>query len=193
MHVTLTKAGERALEHDAPPAAPDPNACGAERGDGLTCVRPQGHPGRHHGAGLVDWPATPDRNREHPAAAYHARRRAEVDAKVYDAALSVLAQEGRSGFTVEAVAERSGVAKTTIYRRHADADALAAATVRHALVPLTDGVPMSDSLWRALVGKTIEAAGEIVNGSALGLNDVQLRACVAVLLASAAAVTGTEG
>jgi len=36
--------------------------------------------------------------------------------KVLDAALEVIAEGGVSGFTVDAVAKRSGVAKTTIYR-----------------------------------------------------------------------------
>ncbi len=36
--------------------------------------------------------------------------------KVLDAALEVIADDGVGGFTVDAVAKRSGVAKTTIYR-----------------------------------------------------------------------------
>jgi AcrR family transcriptional regulator len=55
--------------------------------------------------------------REHPAAAYHARRRSEVDAKILKAARYVLNNEGLAALTVERVAADSGVAKTTIYRR----------------------------------------------------------------------------
>jgi AcrR family transcriptional regulator len=55
--------------------------------------------------------------REHPAAAYHARRRSEVDAKILKTAREVLNNEGLAALTVERVAADSGVAKTTIYRR----------------------------------------------------------------------------
>lgn len=55
--------------------------------------------------------------REHPAAAYHARRRSEVDAKILASAREILNGEGLSALTVERVAAESGVAKTTIYRR----------------------------------------------------------------------------
>ncbi len=59
--------------------------------------------------------SSPDR--EHPAAAYHARRRGEVDAKILKTARDILDSEGLSALTVERVAAESGVAKTTIYRR----------------------------------------------------------------------------
>ncbi|MEH3053494.1 MAG: helix-turn-helix domain containing protein [Patulibacter minatonensis] len=55
--------------------------------------------------------------REHPAAAYHARRRSEVDAKILATAREILNNEGLAALTVERVAADSGVAKTTIYRR----------------------------------------------------------------------------
>ncbi|MFT4035289.1 MAG: helix-turn-helix domain-containing protein [Patulibacter sp.] len=55
--------------------------------------------------------------REHPAAAYHARRRSEVDAKILATARRILNEEGLAALTVERVAAESGVAKTTIYRR----------------------------------------------------------------------------
>ena len=63
--------------------------------------------------------ATPENStvREHPAAAYHARRRSEVDAKILKTARTILNEEGLAALTVERVAADSGVAKTTIYRR----------------------------------------------------------------------------
>ncbi|MBJ7472069.1 MAG: TetR/AcrR family transcriptional regulator, partial [Solirubrobacteraceae bacterium] len=63
--------------------------------------------------------ATPENTtvREHPAAAYHARRRSEVDAKILKTARKILNDEGLAALTVERVAADSGVAKTTIYRR----------------------------------------------------------------------------
>lgn len=60
---------------------------------------------------------TPDVKSSHPAAAYHARRRSEVDAKILGTARQILNNEGLAALTVERVAAESGVAKTTIYRR----------------------------------------------------------------------------
>lgn len=45
-------------------------------------------------------------------------RSAEADAAIADAALALLAEVGFDGVTVEAVAARAGVAKSTVYRRH---------------------------------------------------------------------------
>jgi AcrR family transcriptional regulator len=51
-------------------------------------------------------------------------RSAEARRKALEAAIQVLASDGVVGFTVEAVARRSGVAKTTIYRNWPSADDL---------------------------------------------------------------------
>ena len=68
-------------------------------------------------------------------------RLARTRAAVLDAAIEVLAEGGTTGFTVEAVVARSGVAKTTIYRRWPTKDALlldAVACFRHTeIVPDT--------------------------------------------------------
>ena len=44
-------------------------------------------------------------------------RSEEAQKKVLDTAVELVAEVGISGFTVDAVSKRSGVAKTTIYRR----------------------------------------------------------------------------
>jgi len=44
-------------------------------------------------------------------------RSAAAERRIRDAALALLAERGIGGFSVEAVAARAGVAKTTIYRR----------------------------------------------------------------------------
>lgn len=49
-------------------------------------------------------------------------RSRETDRRITDAALELLRSGGPAAVTVEAVAAESGVAKTTIYRRHADRD-----------------------------------------------------------------------
>ena len=51
------------------------------------------------------------------------------DLAILDAALSLLTEVGYEQLSIEAVAARSGVAKTTIYRRYRDKAALVAAAV----------------------------------------------------------------
>lgn len=51
-------------------------------------------------------------------------RSAEARRKALEAAMLVLVDDGVVGFTIEAVARRSGVAKTTIYRNWPSVDAL---------------------------------------------------------------------
>ncbi|WP_099042661.1 TetR/AcrR family transcriptional regulator [Mycobacterium neglectum] len=58
-------------------------------------------------------------------------QRRDVDDSIADATLALLRTKGPRSVTVEAVAARSGIAKTTIYRRYSDRrDMLAAALSR---------------------------------------------------------------
>ena len=66
----------------------------------------------------------------------HTRRRARSEKAILDAARALIAERGVEGLTVEGVAARSGVAKTTIYRRWRDKDELALAI----LVDTTDQI-----------------------------------------------------
>ena len=63
-------------------------------------------------------------------------RRAKSRARVLHAAVELLRVEGLAGLTIEAVAARSGVAKTTIYRQFADSEALHVAAVDTASCPV---------------------------------------------------------
>jgi AcrR family transcriptional regulator len=56
-------------------------------------------------------------------------RRARSDQAILAATRELLEQHGVRGLTIEGVAERSGVAKTTIYRRYRDRDELALAVL----------------------------------------------------------------
>jgi AcrR family transcriptional regulator len=56
-------------------------------------------------------------------------RTMRVQSAVFDATLSVLAELGYAGLSIERIAERSGVNKTTIYRRWQTKDALLAAAM----------------------------------------------------------------
>jgi AcrR family transcriptional regulator len=55
----------------------------------------------------------------------HQKRRARTERVVLDATRELLAESGFGSLTIEGVAERSGVAKTTIYRRYRSKNDLA--------------------------------------------------------------------
>ena len=58
-------------------------------------------------------------------------RDAALDRRIAEAALDVLADLGIAGFTIEAVAHRAGVGKSTIYRRCTGRDELLAVALDH--------------------------------------------------------------
>jgi AcrR family transcriptional regulator len=60
-------------------------------------------------------------------------RREETDRSIHGAALRLLRDGGPAAVTVEAVATESGVAKTTIYRRYADREAVLRAALKAAI------------------------------------------------------------
>ena len=62
-------------------------------------------------------------------------RREGADAQILDTTLAVLEEKGYSDLTVDEVAERTKVAKTTIYRRWASKGALVAAAVATRVTP----------------------------------------------------------
>jgi AcrR family transcriptional regulator len=62
------------------------------------------------------------------------RPRSEVcQQAILNAAFALLAEQGLAGFTIEAVSARSGVARTTIYRRWPTRGALAVDSFRHSV------------------------------------------------------------
>ena len=65
-------------------------------------------------------------------------RNPATDSRLHEATLQVLRERGPSGVTIEAVSHASGVAKTTIYRRHANADELLAAALEQLTVTAPD-------------------------------------------------------
>ena len=68
-------------------------------------------------------------------------RSARVRASVLEAVESILADEGYAELSIEAVADRAGVHKTTVYRRWATREALVADTLRErsrVAVPIPD-------------------------------------------------------
>ncbi|WP_375482215.1 TetR/AcrR family transcriptional regulator [uncultured Jatrophihabitans sp.] len=53
-----------------------------------------------------------------------------IDAAILDATVDELVDHGRNGLSMERVADRAGVAKTTVYRRYPDADEMIVAALR---------------------------------------------------------------
>ena len=82
-------------------------------------------------------------------------RSEEADRAIVAAALDVLVEEGASGFTVEAVAQRAGVGKSTIYRRFDGSHQLLAealSTLNDDIPPPPVGMPVRDGLIAVLEG-----------------------------------------
>lgn len=65
-------------------------------------------------------------------------------ARVLETAVAILREEGLAGLTIEAVAARSGVAKTTIYRQFSDREELHIAAVQS--VACAPELPFTDDL-----------------------------------------------
>ncbi len=101
-------------------------------------------------------------------------QRQDVDDGIADATLALLRTKGPRSVTVEAVAARSGIAKTTIYRRHRDRrDMLSAALSRVTTPePLAAHAEAPDRL-RWLIGEAVKTVdvGIGVGGFAAMLTD----------------------
>jgi AcrR family transcriptional regulator len=96
--------------------------------------------GAAHAPGARPWCPSP-RERPRPRAA----RSAEADEAIVRATLEVLLEEGFRGLSVDAVRQRAGVGKATIYRRFPDKDALVVAAIR-SLHKAVDEPPDTGSL-----------------------------------------------
>ena len=70
-------------------------------------------------------------------------RSPEIDARLVDATLSLLREAGPEAVNIQAVAERSGVAKTTIYRRYRNRDMMLRTAIEAAVTP-PSGPPSAD-------------------------------------------------
>ncbi|MFJ4715830.1 TetR/AcrR family transcriptional regulator [Streptomyces sp. NPDC088785] len=79
---------------------------------------------------------------------------------ILEATLSLLTEVGYEQLSMEAVASRSGSAKTTIYRRYRDKAALVAAAVEHR-ARATPPEPAADDLRANLLGLVSWLAGQI--------------------------------
>lgn len=97
-----------------------------------------------------------------PATEHEDPRRAKSRARVLAAAADVLREEGLAGLTIEAVAARSGVAKTTIYRQFDDREALHVATLE--MVGSAVHMPVTDDLVADVTAYCKELATKLRDG-----------------------------
>ena len=95
-------------------------------------------------------------------------RRSDVDDRLREATLRLVRDGGPSAVTVEAVAAASGVAKTTIYRRHANRDALLRSAMAAAVSAPADlsGLPARERL-RAALDQTWRHVDEVLGRGGL--------------------------
>lgn len=70
----------------------------------------------------------------------------ENDAAILNAALDLLIERGATGTSIEAVAQRAGVAKLTVYRRWRSKEDLLMAALEHARAPDMDAAPAGQSI-----------------------------------------------
>jgi AcrR family transcriptional regulator len=81
-----------------------------------------------------------------------------ADALILDAALDLLIERGAGSASIEAIARRAGVAKTTVYRRWQSKEDLLAAALEHAREPDPVGAGAEPSI-EELVDLTAEQLG----------------------------------
>lgn len=89
-------------------------------------------------------------------------RRAETDARILSATIALIREHGPQGVNVASVAAASGIARTTIYRRYADREAL----LRAALGTITErgAPPAAASVPEKLAWVLTETEQVIVSG-----------------------------
>ncbi|MGW1346757.1 TetR/AcrR family transcriptional regulator, partial [Kribbella sp. NPDC002412] len=72
----------------------------------------------------------------------------KTDQRIIDAALELLREKGPAAVNIDAAAARSGVARTTIYRRYRSRDELMTAVLEHLIdpAPLAPDLPVAEKL-----------------------------------------------
>jgi AcrR family transcriptional regulator len=88
-------------------------------------------------------------------------RSTQADEAILRAALELLATDGYRALTMEAVRERSGVGKATLYRRYSSKEEL----VKAAIVHLNSDIPMPEDTG-TVVGDFAATAQTIISGAA---------------------------
>lgn len=96
----------------------------------------------------------------------HSGRRARSEQKILDATRELLGEEGFGSLTVEGVAARAGVAKTTIYRRYRSRNDLALAVLLEMVGDVSTRPYVADTgtEMTRLVDRTVELMSTSVMG-----------------------------
>jgi AcrR family transcriptional regulator len=112
-----------------------------------------------------------------PRVAVGRPRSAEADDAIAHAALALLAESGFDGVTVEAVAQRAGVARSTVYRRYPGKPELLVTVLQHAC-----GATFDDPDTGSVVGDLV-AVAEALH---LSLDTTDLGRALPAVIAAAA-------
>ncbi|GAA4025454.1 TetR/AcrR family transcriptional regulator [Arthrobacter methylotrophus] len=102
----------------------------------------------------------------HRAGSGHSGRRARSEQKILDATRELLGEEGFASLTVEGVAARAGVAKTTIYRRYRSRNDLALAVLLD-MVGDVSTRPYAEETETELT-KLVDRTAELMRTSVMG-------------------------
>ncbi|MFH8347071.1 TetR/AcrR family transcriptional regulator [Streptomyces sp. NPDC018045] len=121
------------------------------------------HRGRH-GGGVVRDDAAPGAGPE-AAAPAHGPRRGATRRKLFDAAVTLIAEQGFSATTVDEIAERAGVAKGTVYYNFASKNVLYEELLR-------DGVDLLAASLQDAADRAVRAGG----GTRVDALDAMIRA-----------------
>src|ERR1700683_2837051 len=101
-------------------------------------------------------------------------RVARTRATVLGAAIDLLAERGYSGFSVEGVVERTGIAKTTLYRHWPTRDDLLAAAISRLDGAVLDGSGLDGA---GLDSARLDGAGSLPDTGSVRQDLLDLQAC----------------
>lgn len=100
----------------------------------------------------------------------HGQRRERTDGKILRAALDIIIAQGIGAVTIEAVARRSGVAKTTIYRRYANREDLIHHLTSAIVLPLDfDDVEPTHAGLRTVLCRIVDCFDDRIGLTAVGV------------------------
>ncbi|MBM9505502.1 TetR/AcrR family transcriptional regulator [Actinacidiphila acididurans] len=89
-------------------------------------------------------------------------RRQATRQKLYEAAVTLIAEQGFSATTVDEIAERAGVAKGTVYYNFASKNDLFEELLRHGVGLLTHSLRMAADRTEARGGTRVDALDEMI-------------------------------
>ena len=117
-------------------------------------------------AGAVDGPSAGGGSTWPAAASGHQRRRARSERAILDATRDLLGEAGFGSLTVEGVAARAGVAKTTIYRRYRSRNDLALAVLLDMVGDVSTRPYRQDTGTE--LAQLVDRTVELMSGSVMG-------------------------